>query len=59
MLRLLTTENKQIMPHQEITKLVNLGIEDEKNEVKIDLSLDSSTKKEIIDLLKEYADIFV
>ena len=59
MLRLLTTENKQIMPHQEVTKLVNLGTEDEKNEVKIDLSLDSSTKKEIIDLLKEYADIFV
>ena len=38
--------------------MVNLGTDDEKKEVKIGSSLDSSTKKEIIDLLKEYADIF-
>ena len=58
MLRLLTMEDKQIMPHQEVTELVNLRTDDEKKEVKIGSSLDSFVKKEIIDLLKEYADIF-
>ena len=45
MLRLLTMEDKQILPHQEVTELVNLGTDDEKKEVKIAL-------------LREYADIF-
>ena len=58
MLRLLTMEDKQILPHQKVTKLINLGINDEKNEVKISSSLDSPAKKEIKDLLKEYANIF-
>ena len=58
MLRLLTMEDKQILPHQEVTKLINLGTDDEKKEVKIGSSLESSVKKEIIDLLKEYTDIF-
>ena len=30
MLRLLTMEDKQILPHQEVTELVNLGTEHEK-----------------------------
>ena len=38
--------------------MVNLGKDDEKKEVKIGSALDSSTKKEIIALLMEYADIF-
>ena len=51
-------EDKQILPHQEVTELVNLGTDDEKKEVKIGSSLSSLAKKEIVDLLKEYADIF-
>ena len=58
MQRLLTMEEKQILSYQKITELVNLGIDDEKKEVKIGSSLDSSAKKEIMDLLKEYVDIF-
>ena len=58
MLRLLTMEDKQILPHRKVIELINLGTDDEKKEVKIGSSLDSSMKKEIIDLLKEYADIF-
>ena len=58
MLRLLTMEDKQILLHQEVTKLVNLGTDDEKKEVKIGSSLDSSAKKEITALLREYVDIF-
>ena len=58
MQRLLAMEDKQILPHQEITELVNLGTDNEKKEVKIGSSLDSFAKKEIVDLLKEYVDIF-
>ena len=58
MLRLLTMEDKQILPHQEVTELVNLGIDDEKKEVNIGSSLDSSAKREITALFREYVDIF-
>ena len=51
-------KDKQILPHQEVIELVNLGTNDEKKEVRVGSSLDSSAKKEIIDLLKEYGDIF-
>ena len=56
MRRLLTMKDKQILPYQKVTKLINLGTDDEKKEVKIGLSLDSFLKKEITDLLKEYTD---
>ena len=59
MQRLLTMEDKQILPHQEVTELVNLGTDDEKKDVKIGSSLDSSAKEEITALFKEYVDIFV
>ena len=55
---LLTMEDKQILPHQEVTELVNLGTDDEKKEVKIGSFLDLSAKKEIIAFLREYVDIF-
>ena len=58
MLRLLTMEDKQILPHQDFTELINLGTDDEKKKIKIGSSLDASAKKEITDLLKKYADIF-
>ena len=51
MLRFFTMEEKQILPHQEVTELINLGTKDEKKEVKIRSSLNSPIKKEIIDLL--------
>ena len=54
----LTMKDRQILPHQEVTKLNNLGTDYEKKKVKIGISLDVSAKKEIIDLLKKYADIF-
>ena len=38
--------------------MVNLGTENEKNKVNISSSLDSLAKKEIVDLLKKYTDIF-
>ena len=57
-LRLLTMKDKQILPHREVTELINLGTNDEKKKVKIGSSLDLSAKKEITDILKECPDIF-
>ena len=57
--RLVEDEERQILPHQETTENVNLGIEEVKKEMKIGTSLSESTRKELIDLLKEYVDIFV
>ena len=34
LLRLVAQDEKQILPHQEITKVINLGTEEEKREVK-------------------------
>ena len=35
MQRLLTIEDKQILPHQEITELINLGTDDEKKKSRL------------------------
>ena len=51
-------EDKQIVPHREALEMVNLGTKEENKEVKVGTSLDPSTKKEIVDLLHEYVDIF-
>ena len=56
--RLVEAEERQILPHQETTENVNLGTEDVKREVKIGTSLSESTREELIDLLKEYVDVF-
>ena len=46
------------MPYQEITEAVNLEIEEEKKEVKIGTTLSPVTRKELIDLLQDYNDVF-
>ena len=46
------------MPHQEIIEAVNLGIEKERKKVKIETTLSPATKKELIDLLQDYNDVF-
>ena len=56
--RLVKAEERQILPHQEATENVNLGTEKAKKEVNIGTSLSVSTRKELIDLLKEYVDVF-
>ncbi|KAI5420028.1 hypothetical protein KIW84_043994 [Lathyrus oleraceus] len=56
--RLLEHEEKIIQPHLENLKTVNLGSEDCVREVKIGALLEESVKKGLIELLREYADIF-
>ena len=51
LLRLVEQDERQILPHREITKAVNLGIEKERKEVKIETMLSLATRKELIDLL--------
>ena len=58
LLRLVEQEERQILPHQEIIEVVNLGTEEEKKEVKIGTTLSSATRKELIDLLQDYNDVF-
>ena len=58
LLRLVEQDERQILPHQEITEAVNLGTEEEKKEVKIGTTLSSVTRIELIDLLQDYNDVF-
>ena len=59
LLRLVEQDERQILPHQETTEAINLGTEEEKKEVKIGTTLSSATRKELIDLLQDYNDVFV
>ena len=45
LLRLVTQDKKQILPHQEVTEAINLGTEEERREVKIEITLSLTTKK--------------
>ena len=54
MKRLIDHESKQILPHQEVVEVINLGSDEEKKEVKISTTLSA----EIISLLHEFANVF-
>ena len=58
LLRLVEQDERQILPHQEIIEVVNLGIEKERKKVKIGTTLSPTTRKELIDLLQDYNDVF-
>jgi len=55
---LLEQERRTIQPYGEELQVINLGTEEVKKEVKIGASLDPTVKKRIIELLKEYVDVF-
>ncbi|KAI5425781.1 hypothetical protein KIW84_031556 [Lathyrus oleraceus] len=56
--RLLEHEEKIIQPHLENLETINLGSEDCMREVKIGALLEESVKKGLIELLREYIDVF-
>ena len=58
LLKLVEQDERQILSHQEITKAVNLGTEEERKEVKIGITLSPAIRKELIDLLQDYNDVF-
>ena len=51
LLRLVEQDERQILPHQKITKAVNLGTEEGKRKVKMGTTLSLTTKNDLIDLL--------
>ena len=51
-------DERQILPHLEVTEAINLGTEEEKKEVKIGIMLSPAIRKELIDLLEDYSDVF-
>ncbi|XP_039682906.1 uncharacterized protein [Medicago truncatula] len=55
---MLEQERKTIQPHQEEVEIINLGTEEDKKEIKIGALLEVSVKKRIIELLREYNEIF-
>ncbi|KAI5387006.1 hypothetical protein KIW84_073235 [Lathyrus oleraceus] len=55
---LLEQDEKTIQPFEEQVELVNLGSEDDVKEVKIGSRLCPDVKKGLIDLLREYSDVF-
>ena len=57
LLRLVAQDKKHILPHQEVTKAINLGTEKERKEVKIGTTLSPATRKKL-SLLREYSDVF-
>ena len=58
-MRLVAQDEKQILPHQEVTKAINLGTEEVRREVKIGTTLSPTIREKLIDLLREYSDVFV
>ena len=58
LLRLVAQDEKQILLHQEVTKAINLRTEKERREVKIETTLSPTIREKLIDLLREYSDVF-
>ncbi|KAK9045151.1 hypothetical protein V6N11_059040 [Hibiscus sabdariffa] len=58
LLKMMESEEKQILPHKEELKILNLGTEEERREVKIDITISAVTRQNLIKLLYEYKDVF-
>ena len=56
--RLLLQEERAIQPHEEPVESVNLGTEEDKKEVKIGANLEPSVKQRLIQMLRDYVEIF-
>ncbi|KAK8683846.1 hypothetical protein V6N13_039892 [Hibiscus sabdariffa] len=58
LLRMMESEEKQILPHKEELEIVNLGTEEERREVKIGTTISAEIRQNLIKLLHEYKDVF-
>ncbi|KAK8593128.1 hypothetical protein V6N12_045214 [Hibiscus sabdariffa] len=56
LLRMMESEEKQILPHKEELEILNLGTEEERREVKIGTTISAETRQNLIELLHEYKD---
>ena len=55
---MLLQEEKAIQPHEEPVESINLGTEEDKKEVKIGANLEPSFKQRLIEMLRDYVEIF-
>ena len=56
--RIVAHEDQEMRPHQEETELVDLGVGSGKREVKIGTGITAPIHEELINLLRDYQDIF-
>ena len=56
--KIVAHEDQEMGPHQEKTKLVDLGTSSGKKEVKIGTGMTAPIREELTALLKDYQDIF-
>ena len=49
--RMVEQEDKEVKPHQEETKVVNLGVSKERKEVKVGTSMSANIRDELVALL--------
>ncbi|KAI5420236.1 hypothetical protein KIW84_044143 [Lathyrus oleraceus] len=56
--RLIEHEEKTIQPYKELVELINLGSKESKREVNIRALLGEDVNKRLVELLKEYVDVF-
>jgi len=51
-------EDREVKPHQEEMKIVNLGVGEERKEVKVGTSMSTHIRDELVALQRDYRDIF-
>ena len=51
-------EDREVKPHQEEMEIVNLGVGEERKEVKVGTSMSTNIRDELVALLRNYQDIF-
>ena len=56
--RMVEQEEREVKPHQEETKVVNLGVGEERKEVTVGTGMSSDVRDELVALLRDYQDIF-
>ncbi|KAK8562409.1 hypothetical protein V6N12_010490 [Hibiscus sabdariffa] len=58
LIKLVTNEDKKLLPYQEELETLNLGTEEEIKEVKIGTTLSPKTRQDLIQLLREFQHVF-
>ena len=56
--RMVAQEDWALKPHQEETKVVDLGVGSERKEVKVGTGMTASIHNKLVTLLRDYQDIF-
>ena len=56
--RMVEQEDREVKPHQEETKVINLGVGKERKEVKVGTDMSANVRDELVALLRDYQDIF-